>query len=69
MTTPTDPAIDCEQHHAVLSVADIRAAVDFYTSKLGFTLGFTWGEPPSYAGVTLGKVQVFLQRGTPCPKG
>jgi catechol 2,3-dioxygenase-like lactoylglutathione lyase family enzyme len=66
---PTAPNIDCDRHHPILSVADVRAAIDFYTKKLGFTLGFTWGEPATYAGVTLGQVQVFLQLGTPCPKG
>lgn len=69
MTTPTAPNIDCEQHHPSLSVADVRAAADFYTKKLGFNLGFTWGEPPTIAGVNLGKVQIFLELGTPSPKG
>jgi catechol 2,3-dioxygenase-like lactoylglutathione lyase family enzyme len=69
MTSPTVPNIDCEQHQPSLSVADVRAAVDFYTTKLGFSLGFTWGEPPTIAGVNLGKVQVFLEQGTPSPKG
>jgi catechol 2,3-dioxygenase-like lactoylglutathione lyase family enzyme len=63
------PIIECEQLHPGLAVPDVFAAVDFYTSKLGFVLGFTWGEPPSIAGVNLGRVQVFLQQGTPGPKG
>jgi uncharacterized glyoxalase superfamily protein PhnB len=50
-------------------VTDIVAAVDYYTSKLGFQLGFTWGEPPTFAGVNLGQVQVFLEQGTPVPQG
>jgi len=61
------PPIDCEQHHAGLAVTDIREAVDFYTTKLGFTLGFTWGDPPTFAGLLLDRVQIFLQRGTPNP--
>jgi catechol 2,3-dioxygenase-like lactoylglutathione lyase family enzyme len=48
-------------------VADVVAAVAFYTEKLGFTLGFTWGDPPQMAGVLLDRVQVFLSRGTPSP--
>ena len=67
MTHP--PAIDCEQHHPSLSVSDVMAAADFYTTKLGFALGFTWGEPVRMAGVTLGRVQVFLEQGTPSPEG
>jgi catechol 2,3-dioxygenase-like lactoylglutathione lyase family enzyme len=69
MTTPHPPDIDCERHHPSLSVRDVLAAADFYTTKLGFTLGFTWGEPPEIAGVNLGKVQMFLERGTPNPAG
>src|SRR5437763_4431903 len=64
------PDIDAEQHHASLSVRDIPAAVDFYTNKLGFRLAFTWGDPPTFAGVNLGdNVQIFLREGTPDPNG
>lgn len=69
MTTPQPPQVDCERQHPSLAVRDVRAAVDFYTTKLGFTLGFTWGDPPDIAGVNLGKVQMFLERGTPHPAG
>jgi catechol 2,3-dioxygenase-like lactoylglutathione lyase family enzyme len=67
MTTPT---IDCEQLHPTLPVSDILAAIDFYTTRLGFQPGFTWGDPvPTFAGIMLGRVQVFLAQGTPNPKG
>ena len=69
MATSTPPFVECEQSHAGLAVADIPAAVDFYTQKLGFTLAFTWGDPPTFAGVSLGQEQVFLQKGTPGPTG
>jgi len=35
-----------------LFVSDIPAAVAFYVGKLGFTLAFSYGEPPFYAQVT-----------------
>ena len=63
------PHVDCDQHHAGLVVSDVRAAVDFYINKLGFSLGFTWGDPPTFAGVNLGDTQIFLQHGTPIPGG
>jgi catechol 2,3-dioxygenase-like lactoylglutathione lyase family enzyme len=66
-TTPAPPFIDCEQIHAGLAVGDIAAAVEFYTKKLGFQHAFSWGEPPTFAGVNLGKVQMFLEKGTPTP--
>lgn len=50
-------------------VHDIPAAIDFYTTRLGFERAFTWGDPPTFAGVNLGKVQTFLQKRTPDPKG
>src|SRR5213592_3655037 len=63
------PDVDCEKAHAGLAVSDIMAAVEFYTTKLGFKLAFTWGEPPNFAAVNLGHVQTFLQKGTPDPRG
>ena len=69
MSEPPAPEVECEQQHAALCVSDVPAAVDFYTNKLGFRLGFTWGEPPSMAGVNLGSVQMFLERGEPNPRG
>jgi len=69
MTTPAAPRVDCDQYHAGLPVSDVLAAVDFYTKKLGFSLGFTWGEPVRIAGVNLGGVQIYLMQGIPNPKG
>jgi catechol 2,3-dioxygenase-like lactoylglutathione lyase family enzyme len=69
LTTATVPQIDCEQHHTTLFVPDLLAAAEFYTKKLGFMLAFTWGEPPTMAGVNLGHVQIFLELGTPSPSG
>ena len=33
---------------AQLFVADVRASCDFFAAKLGFEIGFTYGEPPFY---------------------
>jgi len=64
------PKIECEQHHTILPVDDMNAAVEFYTTKLGFWLAFKWGTPPTMAGVNLGQhVQIFLHLGTPNPNG
>ncbi|HKR64790.1 MAG TPA: VOC family protein, partial [Thermoanaerobaculia bacterium] len=62
--------VECEQHHTVLPVTDVRAAIDFYTTKLAFWLAFSIGEPPHFAGVNLGRgAQIFLSAGTPNPNG
>ncbi len=34
-----------------LFVSDVNASCEFYTKKLGFTVAFTYGEPPFYAQV------------------
>jgi catechol 2,3-dioxygenase-like lactoylglutathione lyase family enzyme len=70
MSVPTPPQVDCERLHPGLAVPDVAAAVEFYAARLGFSVGFTWGgDPPTFAGVNLGEVQVFLSRGTPSPEG
>jgi catechol 2,3-dioxygenase-like lactoylglutathione lyase family enzyme len=70
---PADPSsaprVECERLHAGLAVTDIKAAIDYYTTKLGFRPGFLWGEPPTFAGVNLGEVQIFMEQGFPTPTG
>jgi uncharacterized glyoxalase superfamily protein PhnB len=61
------PFIECDQIHAGLAVSDIPNALEFYTNKLRFQQAFTWGDPPTFAGVNLGTVQMFLTKGTPSP--
>ena len=64
----TKPDIDCQHFHASLYVEHVPTAVDYYNDKLGFFTAFTWGEPEvTMAGVNLGKVQIFLEKGTPQP--
>lgn len=69
MTMPAPPKVDCEHHHTEIHAPDVLAAVDFYTKKLGFHLGFTWGEPVTMAGLNLDKAQIFITEGTPVPAG
>jgi catechol 2,3-dioxygenase-like lactoylglutathione lyase family enzyme len=63
------PAIDCEKHHTILAVPDIRAAIDFYVSKIGFSESFVDADPPTFAGMMLGDVQIFLEKGITTPNG
>jgi catechol 2,3-dioxygenase-like lactoylglutathione lyase family enzyme len=67
VTSPTPPFVECERLNASLPVSDLSAAIEFYVKKLGFQFGFTFGEPAVFAGVNLGKVEIFLQKGTPAP--
>ena len=68
MTTSPLSMIEWEQHHTGIVVSDLETAIDFYTNKLGFWLGFRWGEPTTMAGVNLGHVQIFLEHGERRPK-
>ena len=69
MAPTVAPQVDVEQYHASLRVADLSAAIEFYSTRLGFRHAFSWGEPPTMAGVNLGETQVFLEAGTPAPPG
>jgi hypothetical protein len=45
-----------------LFVADIRASCDFFTSRLGFAVAFSYGEPPFYAQVSRDGARLNLRR-------
>lgn len=45
-----------------LYVRDIVAASEFYSSKLGFAVAFTYGEPPFYAQVVRDGVRLNLRQ-------
>jgi catechol 2,3-dioxygenase-like lactoylglutathione lyase family enzyme len=44
----------------VFPVADVPAAVAFYRERLGFDLGWIWGDPPTHASVCRGVVGISL---------
>jgi catechol 2,3-dioxygenase-like lactoylglutathione lyase family enzyme len=46
---------------AELFVADIKASCDFFTQKLGFSIVFTYGEPPFYAQVNRDRALLNLK--------
>jgi catechol 2,3-dioxygenase-like lactoylglutathione lyase family enzyme len=53
--------------HVTLPVSNLAAAIEFYVTKLGFRLGFLWGEPAFFAGIALGEMEIFLKEDTPGP--
>src|SRR4051812_3134426 len=58
------PEVECDHTAATLDVSDVVDAATYYVETLGFRHGFTWGEPPTFAGVTLGGVQLFFRKGS-----
>jgi GNAT superfamily N-acetyltransferase/predicted enzyme related to lactoylglutathione lyase len=45
---------------AVLACRDVRDAVNFYTSVLGFKQHWLWEDPPTFACVGMGQIEIFL---------
>ena len=69
MKPPGAPDVECEMHHTTLMVRDVKEAAEFYQARLGFWTAFMMDDPPTFAGVNLGHVQIFLEQGTPDPDG
>ena len=49
------------QVQPVLPTQDVKASIDFYVGRLGFTLAFRDAENPTYAGVRRDGVELHLQ--------
>ena len=56
VSQPTLTAVEAE-----LFVADVKASCAFFTGKLGFSVVFTYGEPPFYGQVRRGKALLNLR--------
>jgi catechol 2,3-dioxygenase-like lactoylglutathione lyase family enzyme len=46
---------------AQLYVADVKGSLDFFTSKLGFAIGFVYGDPPFYGQVRRDNAKLNLR--------
>jgi catechol 2,3-dioxygenase-like lactoylglutathione lyase family enzyme len=46
---------------AHLYVRDLKASTDFFSTKLGFTLDFVYGDPPFYGQVSRDKAHLALR--------
>lgn len=44
----------------IFSVDDVPQALAFYRDVLAFEIGWTWGEPPTYASVCRDRVELNL---------
>src|SRR5260370_8737584 len=54
---------DVEEATPILNVKCFDASMDYYVNKLGFQKKWDWGEPPTFASVGRGKVEIFLCQG------
>jgi catechol 2,3-dioxygenase-like lactoylglutathione lyase family enzyme len=53
-------SVALSRSEAILAVADVAAAMRFYRDKLGFTGEWLWDDPPTFGGVSWGKVSVMF---------
>ena len=53
------PALTSVAPH--LYVSDLKASIEFFTEKLGFSIDFVYGEPPFYGEVSRDRVQLALR--------
>lgn len=58
-TTSTKAVVSAAEPQ--LFVADINASCDYFAAKLGFVVGFTYGEPPFYAQVSRDSARINLR--------
>ena len=55
-----EPDFQVTGHATVLHVKDMATALAFYRDTLGFTVTFTWEEPPRYVCLCLGDADIHL---------
>jgi catechol 2,3-dioxygenase-like lactoylglutathione lyase family enzyme len=55
----TQPILTSVAAH--LYVRDLKAATDFFTTQLGFTIDFVYGEPPFYGQVSRDNARLALR--------
>jgi len=53
--TKPAPHVSFYAAEPVLPVQDVAATVEFYRTRLGFQVGFLYGDPPTHASVTRGE--------------
>lgn len=60
-----EPDFQVTGHATVLHVNDMATALAFYRDKLGFTVTFTWEEPPRYVCLCLDDAAIHLNSYVP----
>jgi uncharacterized glyoxalase superfamily protein PhnB len=61
----SDPEFLVTGHATVLHVKDMPAALGYYRDTLGFTVTFSWEEPPRYVCLCLGDAAIHLNAYAP----
>jgi catechol 2,3-dioxygenase-like lactoylglutathione lyase family enzyme len=59
--TPTHAQPTFTSVAAHLYVRDLKASIDFFTAKLGFTIDFVYGDPPFYGQISRDNARLALR--------
>jgi catechol 2,3-dioxygenase-like lactoylglutathione lyase family enzyme len=60
-----DQGFQVTGHATVLHVNDMPTSLAFYRDKLGFTVSFTWQDPPRYVCLRLDEASIHLNSYVP----
>jgi catechol 2,3-dioxygenase-like lactoylglutathione lyase family enzyme len=60
MDQAIDRQIEFEDISPVFFVTDVSASLAFYRERLGFDIGWIWGDPPTHANVCRGRISISL---------
>ncbi|MEM7415002.1 MAG: VOC family protein [Gemmatimonadota bacterium] len=63
----SEGSAECTEVIPTLAVGDVDAAIAWYRDVVGFSEGWTWGEPPTHAGMSFGRVEVHFSSVAPDP--
>lgn len=58
-------SISCSAVYPTLAVPSVTATCNWYVDRLGFTLRFLWGDPPTHGAILLDVACVHFWAGTP----
>ena len=57
--------VECSAVYPTLAVSNVDQTCAWYVDRLGFTVRFLWGEPPTHGAVMLGGASVHFWNGDP----
>lgn len=63
----SEAPVACSEVIPTLAVGDVEKAIVWYRDVVGFSEGWSWGEPPTHAGMSYGRVEVHLSSVAPDP--
>ena len=55
--------VRCSAVYPTHAVPDVAEACSWYVEKLGFSLSFQWGEPPTHAAIALDQARIHFWQG------